>query len=397
MKRFATVDLANAAYGTMLRLLAYSYGIPSGDPEKQLAVDLGIELMHSVAALGARAARLPAGPGHPGCNAGMTFTAPRDASPFPKGEGARRYFSEQLTSFARVAQELAAKGEVRAIAAARGLGAVAERGLRQLNQVASLPRPATGASGPVSSPLVSAPVSAGPTPSAPASARPASSATVAPAPVPVLVNGVEQIAGKQLTLLFEARRCIHARFCVTGAPNVFLANVEGPWIHPDAIATERLVEIAHACPSGAIRYARHDAEPEPIPPVNLIAVREAGPYAVRAELDLAGQTGDYRATLCRCGASKNKPYCDGSHHEIGFLASGEPLSGTTDMLAVRDGMLEVLPQTNGPLRLRGNVEITSGTGRVVARLTQANLCRCGGSANKPFCDGSHLVNGFSAP
>ncbi|MFX8605142.1 (4Fe-4S)-binding protein, partial [Acinetobacter baumannii] len=77
--------------------------------------------------------------------------------------------------------------------------------------------------------------------------------------------------GSALELRFEAKRCIHARFCVTGAPRVFLANVPGPWIHPDAMPVERLVDIAHACPSGAIQYRRKDgAADEAPPPVNLL-------------------------------------------------------------------------------------------------------------------------------
>ena len=64
------------------------------------------------------------------------------------------------------------------------------------------------------------------------------------------------------------------------------------------------------------------------------------------------------------------------------------------MLPVRDGPLAIDPQLDGPLQVRGNVEIISGTGRVVARLTSATLCRCGGSNTKPFCDGSHARNGF---
>ena len=73
-----------------------------------------------------------------------------------------------------------------------------------------------------------------------------------------IVDGVERVQGEKLELMFETKRCIHARFCVTGAPKVFLANVQGPWIHPDAMPVERVVEIAHACPSGAIRYRRVD-------------------------------------------------------------------------------------------------------------------------------------------
>jgi CDGSH-type Zn-finger protein len=66
------------------------------------------------------------------------------------------------------------------------------------------------------------------------------------------------------------------------------------------------------------------------------------------------------------------------------------------MLAVRDGPLAINPQKDGPLQLRGNLEITSGTGRVVARVTQARLCRCGASNTKPFCDGSHGRVGFKS-
>ncbi|HXN80139.1 MAG TPA: CDGSH iron-sulfur domain-containing protein, partial [Steroidobacteraceae bacterium] len=210
-------------------------------------------------------------------------------------------------------------------------------------------------------------------------------------------EGVERVRGGKLELQFEAKRCIHSRFCVTWAPQVFLANVQGSWLRPDALPVEQLVEVAHACPSGAIRYRRLDGAPnEPVPPVNLASVREAGPYAFRGQLQIEGVPAGFRATLCRCGASKNKPFCDGSHHDIGFNATGEPPSGKTDMLSVRDGVLAIDPQVNGPLRVRGNLEITSGTGRTVTRVTSTYLCRCGGSANKPFCDGTHAKIGFKS-
>ncbi len=203
--------------------------------------------------------------------------------------------------------------------------------------------------------------------------------------------------GERLTLMFEARRCIHARFCVTGAPDVFLANVQGPWIHPDAMDVEALAAIAHACPSGAIRYRRKDARPdESASPVNLAAIREAGPYAARGDLVIDGAPAGYRATLCRCGASRNKPFCDGSHHEVRFDATGEPPTGRTDALAHRNGPLAIDPQTDGPLLVRGNLEITSGTGRVVARTQATRLCRCGASNTKPFCDNSHARIGFKS-
>ncbi len=74
-------------------------------------------------------------------------------------------------------------------------------------------------------------------------------------------------------------------------------------------------------PSGT--SARTAAEAEAPPAVNTLFVRENGPYAVRAALDVGGDVSRYRATLCRCGQSKNKPYCDGSHVGAAFRASGE--------------------------------------------------------------------------
>lgn len=366
-----TVDVANACYGLMVRLLAYSYVVPRPEPEKALAVELALGLMHAVTPLAERAARLPAGPSNPACHAGMSFTALQDAAALPPGPSARRFFTDRLLEIAQTAAALD-QADARTASATRVLAQLAQRGERAFTQVSSL-----------------RPVSAAP-------AAQTEAANIAP-PVPSVVAGVEQIEGRELTLLYEGKKCIHARFCVTGAPRVFLANVKGPWITPDAMAVESLVEIAHDCPSGAIRYRRKDGKQgEAPPPVNLLAIREAGPYALRAELQLAGDAGIYRATLCRCGASKNKPYCDGSHREVGFVASGEPPTTHADTLDVRDGPLVVDPQIDGPLQVRGNLEITSGTGRVVARVVHARLCRCGGSNAKPFCDGSHARIGFKS-
>lgn len=373
-----TVDLANTGYALMLRLIAHSYLVPRPQTEKALAVDLSLGLMRAVTLLAERAARLPAGPSNPDCNAGMSFTALRDAASLPPGASARRFFGERLAELGAACNALAENGDARVVAAARLINALAQRATRGFASIL----PAAPSIPPVSAPPVTVQ---------------SASTQVSGAPVPTVVDGVEHIEAKDMTLIYEGKKCIHSRFCVTGAPKVFLANVKGPWIHPDAMPVDALVEIAHACPSGAIRYTRKDGKAdEAAPPVNLISVREAGPYGMRGQLTIAGQGGQFRATLCRCGASKNKPYCDGSHHEVHFSASGEPATGQADMLAVRDGELAIEPQLDGPLQVRGNMEIISGTGRVVARMQQARLCRCGGSANKPFCDGTHARIGFKS-
>jgi CDGSH-type Zn-finger protein len=182
---------------------------------------------------------------------------------------------------------------------------------------------------------------------------------------------------------------------VLGAPSVFLANVKGSWLHPETVPVEQCVAIAHVCPSGAITYERHDGGAQEAPPaVNVLRIRENGPYAVHADVDLAAHGSMTRVTLCRCGKSSNKPFCDNSHRTAVFIASGEPVTLVSDALESRGGTLQITPLTDGPLQVLGNLEICSGTGRTVFRAENARLCRCGGSATKPFCDGTHARIGF---
>lgn len=209
---------------------------------------------------------------------------------------------------------------------------------------------------------------------------------------------VEVVKGREVTVTFDGSKCVHSRNCVLGNPQVFVPNVKGEWIFPDAAPAEAVLRLGFNCPSGAIRVARNDggAGSEVAPVVNTLRVRENGPYALEAPILLRGEPAGIRATLCRCGASKRKPFCDGSHSEAGFAATGEPAAKDSVALEARDGAVDVQPQVNGPLKLVGNLEIVSGTGHTVNRVTQTWLCRCGQSKNKPYCDGSHKAAGFVA-
>lgn len=208
------------------------------------------------------------------------------------------------------------------------------------------------------------------------------------------VDSADPAEGKDVIVNFDGKRCIHARVYVTQAPATFLADVDGPWIVADATDVEQLCGVIRQCPSGALTYERRDGKVEPVPPANLVTLRENGPYAVRADLMIDGERAGYRAVLCRCGASKRKPFCDKSHKYIGFEATGEPPTTDTPKLVVRNGPLAIDPELDGPLQAQGNLEIVSGTGRTIAFLETARLCRCGGSANKPFCDETHRRIGF---
>lgn len=214
---------------------------------------------------------------------------------------------------------------------------------------------------------------------------------------------MEVVTGKEATIHFNAQKCIHSRSCVLSHPDVFVPNVVGAWIHPDAQPVEELMRIAQNCPSGAITVVCHhsgtraSADSNGHPIVNTARVRENGPLAVEAELLIGGQPqSNPRATLCRCGQSQKKPFCDGSHVAAAFVATGEPTAVAFAALAVRNGPLDVQPLPNGPLRVVGNLEVVSGTGRTCNTLSETYLCRCGHSKNKPYCDGSHKAAGFEA-
>jgi CDGSH-type Zn-finger protein/uncharacterized Fe-S cluster protein YjdI len=212
-----------------------------------------------------------------------------------------------------------------------------------------------------------------------------------------MADEVQEYRGKNIVVHFDAAKCIHSRNCVLGRPEVFQANVPGAWIKPDAVSADEVVATALACPSGAITFERLDgAAQETAPPVNVVRVRENGPLAIHAQLRIGDSVSHYRATLCRCGASQNKPYCDGRHVAAGFNSTGEPQTQAAEPLALRDGILALTPKKDGPLYFSGNLELVSGTGRTVNRMQEAWLCRCGESKNKPYCDGTHKKIGFRA-
>ena len=227
----ATVDLANSCYQLMLRLLGYAYSVKHPHPEKAAAVDLAVALMRAATLLGERAARLPAGPSNPHCRAGMSFTALRDSAPFTQGDAARRFFVERLHEFAEVSAELAAGGDARARAAAKLIAGLAVEATQRFAEAGTFVE--------VGKAAVAAPA-----------ASPPSEPLASGSEASTQVDGVETVQGEKVVIAFEAKRCIQARFCVTGAPKVFLANVEGPWIHPNAMDAEKAGRDCRSLPLG---------------------------------------------------------------------------------------------------------------------------------------------------
>lgn len=213
---------------------------------------------------------------------------------------------------------------------------------------------------------------------------------------------VKQYWSDEIVVTYDAARCIHAAECLRGLPQVFDTG-KRPWIQPTNATADQVAEVVMRCPSGALHFERKDGGPaEPVPAENSVQVRANGPLYLRGDVAVTLPDGsvlkDTRATLCRCGASRHKPFCDNSHRETGFAASsglGENKLRTVD-LAGATGELRVAPGVNGPLRLEGDFELRSGDGRTIYRGNRVSLCRCGGSQNKPFCDGTHNRIGFQA-
>ena len=136
------------------------------------------------------------------------------------------------------------------------------------------------------------------------------------------------------------------------------------------------------------------------PAQNTLMVLYNGPYYAHGDLAIEGSPEDMpgvrrRVALCRCGQSKNKPFCDNSHREIRFADQGA-VGSTGEPSIEEGGKLEVRRAPNGPLLVNGSFTIVTGAGRVAWRGTRAALCRCGESKNKPFCDGAHRAAGFEA-
>jgi len=132
--------------------------------------------------------------------------------------------------------------------------------------------------------------------------------------------------GKEITIHDNRKICSHAAECVNNLPSVFKLGSK-PWIDPDGAKTEHIINAVQKCPSGALSYSIDGMEyrdpPEERNPV--VTVSKNGPYYITGGIELIGEAIEFgegvskeHYTLCRCGASNNKPFCDGEHRRINF-------------------------------------------------------------------------------
>jgi CDGSH-type Zn-finger protein len=135
-------------------------------------------------------------------------------------------------------------------------------------------------------------------------------------------DGVIDYPGTDITIHFNKLQCSASELCAHGLPKVF-EHGRDPWIDPNRAKAEEIVAVIRRCPSGALRYThKGKTGPEHSEPPS-IRVRKNGPYEVRGGVPLRSpfwmeQASRQIYTLCRCGASMNKPFCDGSHWRVNF-------------------------------------------------------------------------------
>jgi CDGSH-type Zn-finger protein/uncharacterized Fe-S cluster protein YjdI len=206
--------------------------------------------------------------------------------------------------------------------------------------------------------------------------------------------------GERANVSWHGRLCIHIGECGHAKGELFIGGRK-PWCQPDLVSDDEVQEVIVRCPTGAlsVKFADGSRE-EQAEAKNSVHVAYNGPLFVRGDLEIAGAPEKvpglkFRAALCRCGKSKIKPFCDNSHIAGGFVDYGA-VGETGDADALSGGPLQIKPLQDGPLLLDGNVRIMGGAGRQSWQGSKVALCRCGGSKNKPFCDGQHKQIGFKS-
>ena len=134
----------------------------------------------------------------------------------------------------------------------------------------------------------------------------------------------KEYSNGKVTVVWEAKKCVHSGICAMGLPKVFRPRLR-PWVRIEEADTDAIVNQVKKCPSGALSYYMNNETKENIATSDTRAeVMENGPLLIHGEIEITHKDGSkelkHKTTaFCRCGASENKPFCDGAHTKKGFL------------------------------------------------------------------------------
>jgi uncharacterized Fe-S cluster protein YjdI len=145
-----------------------------------------------------------------------------------------------------------------------------------------------------------------------------------------MIRTKKEYSNGVVTVVYEADLCIHSEVCFKGLPDVFQPGTQ-PWVKAEGATTEEIIKQIQKCPSRALSFymngpVSEDGDKGPIKAIETghkVEVLKDGPIMMEGPITLIGSNGRREVVgsacyFCRCGASKNKPFCDGSHKEIGF-------------------------------------------------------------------------------
>jgi uncharacterized Fe-S cluster protein YjdI len=137
-------------------------------------------------------------------------------------------------------------------------------------------------------------------------------------------NITKKYSNGEVTIVWKPNECIHSGICFRGLNDVFDPR-KRPWITPEHSTTDKIIEQVKKCPSGALSYYlnRDTEEQVKVEAETIVETVQNGPLMVYGNVTVKDSAGTITkksnaTAFCRCGASGNKPYCDGSHKKIGF-------------------------------------------------------------------------------
>ena len=135
---------------------------------------------------------------------------------------------------------------------------------------------------------------------------------------------IKEYSNGDFTVVWKPGICIHAEICAKTLPQVYNPDVR-PWIKAENASVEELKAQIDQCPSGALSYyTQGEGTPEAEAQETMVEVKANGPLLVTGTLNITDAEGNTaiktkKTAFCRCGASSNKPYCDGTHAKINFI------------------------------------------------------------------------------
>jgi len=144
-----------------------------------------------------------------------------------------------------------------------------------------------------------------------------------------MAKRVQVYQSEQITVTFDPNLCVHSARCLSGLPAVFDVG-RRKWIDATAAPADDIARVIDRCPSGALGYRRPGVAPgagtSPLPPAAVVTLSTDGPLAIEGRVRVQTAGGEIvreaeRVALCRCGKTRNQPFCDGSHQRVGFRST----------------------------------------------------------------------------